>query len=121
MREIVLVLDFGGQYKELIARSVRNLSVYSEIKPGNISAAEIRKINPIGIILTGGPDSVCMPDSPTCTPELFALGIPVLGICYGMQLMCQVLGGKVETDNAGEYGSIPVTELVSGKSFLALM
>ncbi|MCL2019609.1 MAG: glutamine-hydrolyzing GMP synthase [Oscillospiraceae bacterium] len=109
MNELVLVLDFGGQYKELIARTVRNLSVYSLIKPGNISPEEIKKLNPKGIILTGGPDSVYLPDSPKCTPELFSLGIPILGICYGMQLMCHVLGGKVESGGKGEYGTTQVT------------
>ena len=105
--ETVLVLDFGGQYKELIASRVRQLLVYSEIKPGNISAEEIGKIAPIGIILTGGPKSVYGEDAPKCDPEIFNLGIPVLGICYGMQLMCYTLGGKVTPGNGGgEYGRI---------------
>ena len=82
MNELLLVLDFGGQYKELIARSVRANSVYSEIWPGNTGAEKIRELNPIGIILTGGPHSVYMPDSPKCDPKIFELGIPVLGICY---------------------------------------
>ena len=92
MNELVLVLDFGGQYKELIASTVRGLSVYSEIKPGDISPDEIRRLNPIGMILTGGPNSVYLPDSPKCAPEIFKMGIPVLGICYGMQMMCHMLG-----------------------------
>ena len=109
MNELILVLDFGGQYKELIARTVRGLSVYSEIVPGDIAAAEIGPLKPIGIILTGGPNSVYLPDSPKCDPELFSLGIPVLGICYGMQLMCHMLGGKVEPGSVGEYGRVAVT------------
>lgn len=112
--ETVLVLDFGGQYKELIASRVRQLSVYSEIKPGNTSAEEIRKIAPIGLILTGGPKSVYGEDAPKCDPEIFNLGIPVLGICYGMQLMCHTLGGKVAPGTGGgEYGRIR-TRLITG-------
>jgi len=103
--ETILVLDFGGQYKELIASRVRQLLVYSEIKPGNLSADEIRGIAPIGLILTGGPKSVYGEDAPKCDPEIFSLGIPVLGICYGMQLMCHTLGGKVTpSQGGGEYG-----------------
>ena len=109
MSELVLVLDFGGQYKELIASSVRGLSVYSEIKPCSMAIEEIRKTNPIGIILTGGPNSVYLPDSPVCDPELFDLGIPILGICYGMHLMCHMLGGEVASGTVGEYGVTAVT------------
>ena len=88
MNQTVLILDFGGQYKELIARRVRECKVYSVVKPGDtISVDEIKKINPIGIILTGGPNSVYLPDSPRCDKEVFDLGIPVLGICYGSQLL----------------------------------
>jgi GMP synthase (glutamine-hydrolysing) len=109
MNGLVLVLDFGGQYKELIARSVRGLSVYSEIRPGNISADEIRRLAPIGIILTGGPNSVYLPDSPMCDPAIFALGVPVLGICYGMHMICHALGGEVSSGGVGEYGRVTVT------------
>jgi len=109
MSGLALVLDFGGQYKELIARSVRGLSVYSEIRSGNMSADEIRKLNPIGIILTGGPNSVYLPGSPKCDPAILGLGIPVLGICYGMHLMCHTLGGEVSAGGAGEYGRVPIT------------
>lgn len=112
--ETILVLDFGGQYKELIASRVRQLAVYSEIKPGNTSAEDIRKIAPIGLILTGGPKSVYGEDAPKCDPEIFSLGVPVLGICYGMQLMCYTLGGKVMPGlGSGEYGRIR-TKLQTG-------
>ena len=105
----VLVLDFGGQYKELIARRVRECNVYSMIKPGDISINEIKELAPIGIILTGGPDSVNNENSPTCSPELFKLGIPVLSICYGIQLMAKLLGGKVIPCNVSEYGRTALT------------
>jgi len=108
-RELVLVLDFGGQYKELIARAVRSLSVYSEIRPGSISVEEIKRLSPIGIILTGGPNSVYLPGSPMCDKAIFDMGIPILGICYGMHLMCHMLGGEVMAGGAGEYGQVTVT------------
>lgn len=119
----ILVLDFGGQYKELIARSVRSLSVYSEIRSGDISAREVKEISPTGIILTGGPNSVYAQNAPTCDPDIFTLGIPVLGICYGMQMMCHVLGGEVQCGERGEYGRVKVTPIAeSGYTpFLALM
>ncbi|MDR2592734.1 MAG: glutamine-hydrolyzing GMP synthase [Chitinispirillales bacterium] len=129
-RELVLVLDFGGQYKELIARAVRGLSVYSEIRPGNMPIEEIKRLSPIGIIMTGGPSSVYQPGSPTCDPAIFGLGIPVLGICYGMHLMCHTLGGEVTAGGAGEYGRVTVTpenpvstlfHETQGKPFEALM
>lgn len=105
--QTVLVLDFGGQYKELIARRVRECHVYSIIKPGEMSVDEIKHMAPIGIILTGGPNSVYDDKSPKCDPEIFSLGIPVLGICYGMQLMCYTLGGTVVSeDELREYGRI---------------
>jgi len=104
----VLVLDFGGQYKQLIARRVRECGVYSSIEPGDMPADEIRKIAPIGIILTGGPSSVYSEDAPRCDPELFSLGIPILGICYGMQLMCHTLGGEVAPCDVSEYGQTAV-------------
>ena len=109
MSQLLLVLDFGGQYKELIARGVRGLSVYSEIRPGHTPLEEIRALAPIGIILTGGPDSVNAPDAPRCDPALFSLGIPILGICYGMQLMCHLLGGAVQAAERGEYGVVSAT------------
>jgi GMP synthase (glutamine-hydrolysing) len=117
MNERILVLDFGGQYKELIARAVRNLSVYSEIRPGTLALDEIKRLNPSGIILTGGPDSVCLPDSPRCDPALFELGVPILGICYGMQMMCHVLGGEVRPGETGEYGRVKVSPAHSSLLF----
>ncbi len=128
MNELVLVLDFGGQYKELIARAVREARVYSEIRPGDIPAEEIKRLAPIGIILTGGPNSIYLTGAPVCDPEIFELGIPILGVCYGMQLMCHMLGGTVAPAGAGEYGRVTViksapSRLFGGadESFTALM
>lgn len=103
-RETVLVLDFGGQYNQLIARRVRELSVYSEMVPFDISYEEIQAQNPRGIILTGGPASVHAEGAPQCDPRILEMGIPVLGICYGMQLIAQYLGGKVGPSQLREYG-----------------
>ncbi|MBR2123490.1 MAG: glutamine-hydrolyzing GMP synthase [Lachnospiraceae bacterium] len=102
--ETVIVLDFGGQYKQLIARRVRECGVYCEIHPYTLSADRIREMSPKGIILTGGPNSVYEEGSPSCGRELFELGIPVLGICYGSQLMAHVLGGEVRHADVSEYG-----------------
>ena len=95
-RETVVVLDFGGQYNQLVARRVRECNVYCEIYSYKIDLEKIKEMNPKGIILTGGPNSCYEADSPTCPKELFELGIPVLGLCYGAQLMIHVLGGKFE-------------------------
>ena len=103
-RERIVILDFGGQYKQLIARRVRECNVYSEILPYTTAPEEIQKLSPKGIILTGGPNSVYEEGSPSCDRELFELGIPVLGICYGSQLMAHRLGGRVETAPVSEYG-----------------
>ncbi|HYO25901.1 MAG TPA: glutamine-hydrolyzing GMP synthase [Lacipirellulaceae bacterium] len=100
----ILVLDFGSQYAQLIARRVREQSVYCEIVRHNITAQRVRELAPIGVILSGGPASVYADGAPQCDPELFQLGIPVLGICYGMQLMCNALGGSVKSSPAREYG-----------------
>lgn len=105
----VVVLDFGGQYKELIARTVRELGVYSEILPGNTTASRLKEIAPKAIILTGGPYSVYDETSPKMDAEVLQLGIPVLGICYGMQLVCHTLGGRVEAAETGEYGTVRTT------------
>jgi GMP synthase (glutamine-hydrolysing) len=98
------VLDFGGQYAQLIARRVREQHVYGEIVRHDITAERIRELAPSGLIFSGGPASVYASGSPRCDPELFELGIPVLGICYGMQLMCQALGGRVQSHPAREFG-----------------
>jgi len=100
----ILVLDFGGQYNQLIARRVRECGVYSEIRPYTTTLEEIRQAGYKGIILTGGPRSVNEKDAPRCSEELFSLGIPVLGICYGAQLMAVSLGGKVAQPEQREYG-----------------
>jgi GMP synthase (glutamine-hydrolysing) len=97
-------LDFGAQYAQLIARRVREQGVYCEIVRHDITAARLRELAPIGLILSGGPASVYAPGAPKCDPELFQLGVPVLGICYGMQLMCEALGGRVDSSPAREYG-----------------
>ena len=107
-KELILILDFGGQYNQLIARRVRECNVYSEVVPYNISIEKIKEKNPKGIIFTGGPASVYGEDSPKCSEEIFNLGIPVLGICYGMQLMAHTLGGKVTSANTREYGETNV-------------
>jgi len=109
--ERVLVLDFGSQYAQLIARRVREHEVYCEIVRHDISAARIRELAPRGIILSGGPASVYEAGAPQCDPGLFRLGIPVLGICYGMQLACASLGGRVGRATAREYGRTPCTLL----------
>src|SRR6056297_779691 len=111
----ILILDFGGQYSQLIARRVREFNVYSIIKPHDISLEEIKEINPAAIIFSGGPDSVTAPGAPGVNQGVFELGIPILGICYGMQLMAQLLeGGIVEKAAHGEYGKAQL-ELFSQK------
>jgi GMP synthase (glutamine-hydrolysing) len=102
--ERVLVLDFGSQYAQLIARRVREQHVYGEIVRHDITAERVRELSPRGLILSGGPASVYAAGAPLCDPKLFELGIPVLGICYGMQLMCQALGGRVQSHPAREFG-----------------
>ena len=106
--ELILILDFGGQYNQLIARRVRECNVYSEVVHYDISIDKIKEKNPKGIIFTGGPASVYGEDSPKCNNEIFELGIPILGICYGMQLMTHVLGGKVSKADTREYGTTKV-------------
>ena len=103
-QEKVIVIDFGGQYNQLVARRVRECNVYCEIYSYKTDLAQIKVMNPKGIILTGGPNSCYEDGAPTCTKELFELGVPVLGLCYGAQLMQHVLGGKVEKAPVREYG-----------------
>lgn len=108
-REMIIVLDFGGQYNQLIARRVRECQVYCEVHPYNMEIEKIKEMNPKGIIFTGGPNSAYGQDSPSCSKEIFELGIPILGICYGSQLMAHLLGGKVTTAPVSEYGKTEVS------------
>ena len=107
-RELVLILDYGAQYAQLIARRIRESHVYCEVHPHSLPLAKIRALAPKAIVLSGGPSSVYEPDAPTADPSLFDLGIPMLGICYGVQLMAHMLGGKVEHADAREYGPAEV-------------
>jgi GMP synthase (glutamine-hydrolysing) len=102
--EKVLVLDFGSQYAQLIARRVRQQNVYCEIVRHNITAQRIRELAPMGLIFSGGPASVYEPGAPKCDPEIFHLGLPILGICYGLHIACQTLGGQVQGTPTREYG-----------------
>ncbi len=106
--ETVIVLDFGGQYNQLIARRVRECSVYCEVLPFKTDIKKIKDKTPVGIILTGGPNSVYEDGAPSYTKELFELNVPILGICYGSQLMCHILGGSVSTADVSEYGKTEV-------------
>lgn len=107
-QEMVVVLDFGSQYNQLITRRIRELGVYSELHPHTLTAEEIKAMNPKGIILSGGPNSVYAEDAFRCDEDIFNLGIPVLGICYGMQLMTKHFGGKVEPASKREYGKATI-------------
>lgn len=114
----VIVVDFGAQYGQLIARRVRDLHVYSEIAPCDVTADEVRAIAPAAIILSGGPASVYAEDAPSIDPEILKLGIPVLGFCYGQQIMAVTLGGEVGHTEKGEYGPAPLTRCDEGRSAL---
>ncbi|MDD5832181.1 MAG: glutamine-hydrolyzing GMP synthase, partial [Clostridiales bacterium] len=103
-KELIIVLDFGGQYNQLIARRVRDLGVYAEVYPSSVGLDKIRELDPKGIIFTGGPQSVYKEESQHIDPAVFDMGIPILGICYGAQLMTYTLGGKVEACSTSEYG-----------------
>ncbi|OEG00268.1 glutamine-hydrolyzing GMP synthase [Vulcanibacillus modesticaldus] len=103
-KDIILVLDFGGQYNQLIARRIRDLGVYSELVPYNISLDKVKELNPRGLVFSGGPASVYVENAPIPDEGIYKLGIPILGICYGMQLMTHQLNGKVERANVREYG-----------------
>ena len=116
-REKIVVIDFGGQYNQLVARRVRECNVYCEIYSYKTDIEKIKEMNPKGIILTGGPNSVYEEGAATCSKELFELGIPVLGLCYGAQLMSHVLGGHVCKAPVREYGKIEVTVDKSSKLF----
>ena len=108
----VIVLDFGAQYSQLIARRIRECGVYSQIYPYTIPAEEVRRIQPKGIIFSGGPSSVRTPGSPRPDAGIFSLGIPILGICYGLQVMSEMLGGHVTSSGRKEYGlqNIDITD-----------
>src|SRR5687768_17735587 len=102
--EVIPILDFGSQYAQLIARRVREKGVYSELVRPDIALEQLKRMNPKGLILSGGPSSVYEPGAPRCDERIFDLGVPVLGICYGMQLGAQILGGQVKPVKAREYG-----------------
>src|SRR6267378_4426587 len=102
--ERVLIFDCGAQYVQLIARRVREQNVFCQIVRHDLSAARVAELKPSGLILSGGPASVYEPGAPHCDPAIFDLGIPVLGICYGLQVVCEALGGQVESAPAREYG-----------------
>ncbi len=116
-KELVIVIDFGGQYNQLVARRVRECNVYCEIYSYRTDLAKIREMNPKGIILTGGPSSCYEEGAATCDPALFEMGIPVLGLCYGAQLMSHVLGGKVERATNREYGKTELDVDVNARLF----
>lgn len=116
-KETIIVLDFGGQYNQLIARRVRECNVYCEVHPSSLPLEKLREMNPKGIIFTGGPNSVYGEDSQRYSKEIFDLGIPILGICYGAQLTAYLLGGKVTTAPVSEYGRTEVEVDTSSKLF----
>lgn len=119
-QETVIVLDFGAQYSQLIARRIRECRVYSEIMPFDTPADELKELNPAGIVFSGGPSSVYEPGAPSCDPAIFDLGIPILGICYGMQLMGHMLGGKVLPGEKREYGKTDLEVLDDSDLFKGL-
>src|SRR4051794_27196046 len=107
--DMIVVLDFGSQYNQLITRRIREFGVYSELHPHTITVEEIKKMNPKGIIFSGGPNSVYDENSFRCDESIFEMGLPILGICYGMQLMSVHFGGKVEKAKQREYGKATMT------------
>ncbi|MCH1627480.1 glutamine-hydrolyzing GMP synthase [Fredinandcohnia quinoae] len=119
-QEIIIVLDFGSQYNQLITRRIREFGVYSELHPHTITAKEIKELQPKGIIFSGGPNSVYDVNSFSCDEEIFDLGIPVMGICYGMQLMTKHFGGKVEKASHREYGKANISVKNNSKLFSSL-
>ncbi len=118
--ETIVILDFGSQYTQLIARRIREIGVYCEIHPFSTPPAQIREIEPRGIILSGGPSSVYEDGAPHCSPEVLNLGVPVLGICYGLQLISHFLGGRVEPSARREYGSATIRRAREGKLLAGL-
>ncbi len=120
LADSIAILDFGSQYSQLIARRVREFNTYSEMLSCSITAAELKRLNPKGIILSGGPASVYEPKAPKCDPAIYKLGIPVLGVCYGMQLMAQDLGGTVEPATVKEFGRAMLTIVHHGELFASL-
>ena len=120
--QMIVILDFGSQYSELIARRIRETQVYSEVISYRTTAAKLATLNPKGIILSGGPNSVYDERAPHCDPEIWNLGIPILGVCYGMQLMVQQLGGEVQHAQLAEYGkaSLLINDSRNGNSSLML-
>lgn len=120
MTERILVLDFGGQYNQLIARRIRECHVFCEVHPYTMPLEEIVKFQPKGIIFTGGPNSVYLEDAPTISKQIFNLGIPILGICYGSQLMAKLLGGKVERATVSEYGKTEITIHSKSRLFIGV-
>lgn len=119
-QEKILIIDLGGQYRELIARRVRECGVYSVILPKSATVERIRELDPVGIIFTGGASSVYDDGAPMCDPALLSMGIPVLGICYGMQMICKMLGGVVEPYNEKEFGVSEITVDPSSPLFMSL-
>jgi GMP synthase (glutamine-hydrolysing) len=120
LADSIAILDFGSQYSQLIARRVREFNTYSELLSCSITAAELKRLNPKGIVLSGGPASVYEPKAPKCDPEIYKLGIPILGVCYGMQLMAQDLGGTVEQAVVKEFGRAMLTIVHHGELFASL-
>lgn len=119
-REVVVIVDFGSQYGQLIARRVREQKVYSEIHQPHVAAADLTQMNLKGIILSGGPASVYAANAPTCDPKLFELGVPILGICYGMQIGCKILGADVRPAKSREYGRTNLKVTGGGELFAGL-
>ena len=117
MPQTIIVLDFGSQYTQVIARRIREANVYSKVLPFNTKIGDIKKLRPVGIVLSGGPASVLAKGSPKPKAEIFSLGIPILGICYGLQLMGKMLGGEVKNSNHREYGRGKLKVLRKGLLF----
>ncbi|MBG28446.1 MAG: GMP synthase (glutamine-hydrolyzing), partial [Opitutae bacterium] len=120
MPQTVVVLDFGSQYTQVIARRIREAKVFSQVVPFDTPAKEIQKLSPVGIVLSGGPASVLAKDAPRPDAAIFRLGVPILGICYGLQLMGAMLGGKVKQSSAREYGRGELQIKRKGKLFSRL-